>query len=63
MAELTAQQYDKLCDEGFKKMDKMRQEGKASSPEYSKLLYELQDLTRKRLVACGLTISTAAPTK
>lgn len=51
---VTVEEFDKECNKGLAKLDKLRAEGKASTPEYSELLYRLRDLTHKRLQAAGI---------
>lgn len=48
--------FDKACNEGFKKLDKLREAGQANTPEYAQQLKELQELTRKRKEALGIII-------
>lgn len=56
MSAKEVEDFDKLCNAGFKKLDELRLAGMASSPEYLQQLKELQTLTRKRKEALGLDI-------
>ena len=58
MSTMTVEQFDKQVNEGMDKLDRMRRNGEQKSPEYTKLLYKLRDLTRERLKAAGLSIET-----
>jgi len=55
---MTTEEFDKACNEGFRKLEQLRAEDKVKTPEYDAQLKKLKELTEKRKQSIGLVIKT-----
>lgn len=55
--DISLEDFDRLCNEGFKKLDELRHADMVKSEEYGQTLRKLQELTRKRMAKAGLIIT------